>query len=520
MKTLPPGVTEGQTLTGDLEVGCDVCIIGSGPGGAVAADVLTKAGLVVVVLEEGGYFTKPRFRQREDEAYPLLYQEGAQRTTKDGGITILQGRAVGGGSVVNWTTCFRTPDDVVDVWRTKHGATSVSVDELKPHWEWIENRLHIAEIPLEAANRNNRTLYDGCKALGYEAAPIKRNVLGCALTGSCGHGCPLDAKQSMLVTLLPDAMKAGAALLSRCRVEKIVYEANRAVAVEGVFLDAFGLEPTGVRVTVKPRLVVVSAGAINSPALLLKSGTPDRSGMLGRRTFLHPVILSAGIYQEPIRGFQGAPQSIASHAFAHRGDDVGYFLEAGPVHPMLVATAMPGIGRDHLKLMKLLPYIAGHIAITIDGFHDDVQGGRVSVSPSGRPVLEYTLVERQWKAFRAAQKDLARIDFAAGAHTVLTCHDPPLEMKSDKDVDRIDALAFEVGKLGVFSAHQMGGCMMSDDSSRGVVRSADLRHHDVEPLHVIDGSVVPTSLGVNPQLSIYGLSRLAATRIAESFQKA
>lgn len=519
MKTLPPGVTEGQTLTSDLEVGCDVCVIGSGPGGAVVADVLARAGRSVVVLEEGGWFESARFRQREDEAYPLLYQDGGTRTTKDAAITILQGRAVGGGSTVNWTTCFRTPADVVDRWRTHHAATSVSLAELEPHWDFIEERLHIAEIPLEAVNKNNRSLYDGCKALGIEAGPVKRNVLGCALTGSCGHGCPIDAKQSMLVTLLPDAFKNGAALVSRCRVDQIVYEGARAVAVEGSLLDGFGLEPTGVRLTVKPRLVVVSGGAINSPALLLRSATPDRHGLLGRRTFLHPVILSIPVFHDEVRGFQGAPQAIASHAFAHRGAEVGYFLEVGPVHPMLAATAAPGFGKDHLAFMRQLPYIAAHIAITIDGFHDDVVGGRVTVAPSGRPVLEYPIVERQWRAFADAQKLLARVGLAAGAHSVVTGHDPALVMKSEADIDKIDAQPWEPCRVGIFSAHQMGGCAMSDDPKLGVVRSADLRHHDVENLHVIDGSVFPTSLGVNPQVSIYGLSRLAATRIAASFPK-
>ncbi|HEY1099753.1 MAG TPA: GMC family oxidoreductase N-terminal domain-containing protein, partial [Myxococcota bacterium] len=157
--SLAPGVTEAQTLTDDVEIGCDVCIVGSGPGGAVTAAVLAQAGLRVIVVEEGGYFTKSRFRQREDEAYPYLYQDGTQRTTKDVAITILQGKAVGGGSVVNWTTCFRTPDDVVDRWRTKHGVGSVDVDNLAPHFAWAEQRLGINKIPLELVNKNNRTIW-------------------------------------------------------------------------------------------------------------------------------------------------------------------------------------------------------------------------------------------------------------------------------------------------------------------------------------------------------------------------
>ena len=519
MKELAPGVIEAQTLTEDLEIGCDVCIIGSGPGGAVAAAVLQKAGLRVVVLEEGGYFTQARFRQREDEAYPALYQDGGQRATKDLAITVLQGKAVGGGSVVNWTTCFRTPDDVVEIWRAKHAVGSIDAAALRPHFEEMERRLSVAPIPLDLVNPNNRTLYDGCQKLGISVELVRRNVLGCANTGSCGHGCPIDAKQSMLVTCVPDAIRDGATVVSRCRAERLVLEGSRVLAVTARALDAFGLAPTGVGITVRPRTVLLCGGAINSPALLLRSGAPDPAAVLGGRTFLHPVIISSGFFSEAINGFSGAPQAVASHAFAHRGEEVGYFLEAGPIHPMLAATAFPGFGVDHAEQMRKLPHAAGHLAITIDGHHDDVSGGRVSVLASGVPVLDYPIVERQWRAFADAQKNLARIQFAAGATEVRTVHDPSIVLRSERDIALLDEAPWAPNRVGVFSAHQMGGCGMSDDPKRGVVRSEDLRHHQLANLHVVDGSVFPTSLGVNPQLSIYGLAHLISTRLASSLPR-
>lgn len=516
MKTLLPGVTEAQTLTADLEVGCDVVIIGSGPGGAVAASVLSAAGKRVVVVEEGGYFTKERFRQREDDAYPYLYQDGGQRTTKDLAITIMQGKAVGGGSVINWTTCFRTPDDVLERWRSHHAVAGVDKAALDPHFVWAEQRLGINKVPLELVNKNNRTVWDGCQALRYDVDTVNRNVLGCAQTGNCGHGCPIDAKQSMLVTCIPDAIKAGASVLSRCRVERIVYEGSRAVAVVGRAIDAFGLAETGVTVTIKPRVVILAAGAINSPAVLLRSGTVDPHGRLGRRTFLHPVVASIAMFDHPIEGWRGAPQSVASHHHAHRGDEVGWFLEAGPIHPMLGATAMPGFGVEHQGGMKRLVNAAAHLAITIDGHHDDVVGGTVSLDRDGRPVLDYPIVERQWRGFRDAQKSMAQVAFAAGAKEVWTGHDPSLHLRSLDDVSQIDGLPWAPCRVGVFSAHQMGGCGMSDDSKQGVVRSEDGRHHQVDNLHVIDGSVFPTAVGVNPQLSIYGHAHLFSTRLLPS----
>jgi choline dehydrogenase-like flavoprotein len=518
MKSLPAGICEAQVLASDLEVGCDVAVIGSGPGGAVTAATLAQAGLSVVVLEEGGAFTKARFRGREDEAYPQLYQDGGQRVTKDLGMTLLQGKAMGGGSVVNWTTCFRTPEHVLDHWRVKHGVGGIDVGSLAPHFARMEQRLSIASTPLELVNRNNRVLYDGCRKLGWAVETTHRNVLGCAQSGHCGHGCPIDAKQSMLVTMLPDAMKAGASIMTRCRVQRLQFESSRVVAVVGEALDASGTKTTGVTVTVRPRVVVVAGGAINSPALLLRSGAPDPHGVLGRRTFLHPVTGVVGAFDGKIEGWRGAPQSVASHHFAQRGDEVGFFLEAAPIHPMLMATAMPGFGTAHRDTMARVDHFAALLAITIDGFHDDVVGGRVTLSSSGRPVLDYPIAERQWRAFRDGAKALVQVALAAGAKEALTGNDPPASMRSVEQLVAIDEALWEVGRVALFSAHQMGGCGMSDDAKRGVVRSEDLKHHQVNNLHVIDGSVFPTSLGVNPQLSIYGLASLMAGRLATTMK--
>jgi choline dehydrogenase-like flavoprotein len=521
--SIQPGVLEGQTLEGqtsggdtpgsEFEVDCDVCIVGSGAGGAVCARTLAKAGLHVVVLEEGGYFTKERFRMLEEETYTRLYQEGTQRATKDLSVGIYQGRAVGGGTVVNWTTCFRTPEHVLEHWRARYDVKGFDAASLAPYFDSIEADLGITQVSPAVMNRNNRLLYDGCNKLGFHVDTVKRNVVACAHTGYCGMGCPIDAKRSMLVSFLPDAMDHGATVISRCRVNRFAHDGKRVTAAECSLVHADGRSDSGAQLRVRAKRFVLSAGAINSPAILLRSNAPDESGMLGRRTFLHPVMLSAGIYDEPVNGFYGAPQSAASHHFADRGDEVGYFLEAVPVHPGLAASALPGFGSHHRTVMKLLPFVAAHIAISIDGFHEDVPGGQVSLDDDGRPVLDYKVAPKVWAAFRHAQKELARVQFATGARRVATGHDPLRFMRSVDDIGLIDSLPFEANRLFSASAHQMGGCMMSDDAKRGVVRSDDLRHHSLENLHVVDGSVFPTSLGVNPQESIYGLASLIANRI-------
>lgn len=515
---LPPGLTEGQTLDGHHDLEADVCIIGSGAGGAVAAAHLQQAGLQVLVVEEGGYFTQTRFRMEEADAYPHLYQESGQRTSKDLSVSIYQGRAVGGTTVVNWTTCFRTPEETVARWNEHHAVGEVDHAKLVPHWEAVEKRLGIEKIPLELTNRNNRLLWDGCEKLGFEVDTLYRNVRGCARTGYCGMGCPIDAKQSMLITYLPDAMDAGASVLSRCRIDRLESKGGEIVAAHGKLVDALGLQDTGATVQIRARRFILSAGAIGSPSILIRSGLPDPHHRAGRRTFIHPVIVASAEYDgDPIHGYHGAPQSVASHQFAHRGDEVGYFLEAAPLYPMLMATALPVWGLAHRALMERLPNFAAHLAIAIDGHHDGEEGGRVNVLPSGRPQLDYVVSDKVWSALRDAQKNLARIQLASGAKRSLTLHPEPIEIRSEADVAKIDDAPYEANRISAFSAHVMGGCGMSDDPNKGVVRSQDLRHHQVDNLHVIDGSVFPTSCGVNPQLSIYGLSHLITHRLIEAW---
>lgn len=510
------GVVEGQTLQENQTLEADVCIVGSGAGGAVTAARLAQAGLRVIVLEEGGYFTSEHFTMEEETAYPNLYQEAAQRTTEDLSVSIFQGRAVGGTTVVNWTTCFRTPESTLARWRSHHEVSGLDAETLNPHWDAVEARLSIAQIPLDKVNRNNRLLWDGCEKMGWSKDTLYRNVIGCALSGYCGMGCPVDLKQSMLLTYLPDAMSAGATVLSRCRVTQLEHDGARIRAVRGRFLDAFGLEPTGVEITVRARRFVLSAGAIGSPALMLQSRIPDPHDRIGKRTFLHPVIVSGAEYKEPVEGYWGAPQGVASHHFAERDGGVGYFLEAAPVYPLLMATSFPSFGAVHRSTMKRLQHFAAHLAIAIDGHQDGEEGGQVRLLASGRPQLDYTPSPKTFEAFRDAQMNLARLQLATGAERITTFHSDPIEIRAEKDLAKLEAAPFGPNELGVFSAHQMGGSGLSDNPRRGVVRPSDLRHHQVENLHVIDGSVFPTSCGVNPQLSIYGLAHLVSGRLAEA----
>jgi len=509
------GLTQGPELTADLDLRCDVCIVGSGAGGSVLAAELSARGLDVVILEEGGYHTKADFTLHEADAYPLLYQERGLRTTADLAVTVLQGRGVGGSTVVNWTTCFRTPDDVLEHWATSLGIEGLDPATLAPHFDAVEARLGIAPWSEELVNANNGALLRGARALGWEASLTSRNVRGCANSGYCGLGCPVDGKQAMHLTYVPDALASGARLYANCRAERFEVHDDRVVAVHARVLNERDDRATGVRVTVRPKVAVSAGGAINGPALLLRSGL-NANGRVGRRTFLHPVVAVSGLYEDPVQGYWGAPQSVSSHEFIDRGPDkVGYFLEAAPVHPMLASTAFNLFGGDLARVMGDLSHIGVMIAVIKDGFEPGNDGGTVTLRRDGRVRIDYPIGDGLQEAMHSAHRRMAQVHLAAGAHTVGSLHNDPVLLSSDQDLGRLDAVPYGALQHTIFTAHQMGGCAMGPDPDSAVV-DATLRHHHVPNLFVVDGSVFPTSLGVNPSESIYGLAHWAADGVASA----
>ena len=279
-------------------------------------------------------------------------------------------------------------------------------------------------------------------------------------------------------------------------------------------LDRASDRPRGRFVAYARRGVVLAGGAINTPALLLGSKAGTDSGRVGRRTFLHPTVPLIAFYDQPIESFYGPPQSVAVHHFADRGDRVGYFFETAPIHPMLAALAFPGFGDTQRKIVERLPYAQATIALLIDGHHDD-DGGTVQTARDGRIKLNYPLTAPLREAAVSALADMARLQLAAGAREVMTLHETPLSIRSEADLGAIAAAPFGPNRHTLFSAHQMGGAAMGEDAARSVVDSRG-RHHQLENLWITDGSIFPTSLGVNPQLSIYAHAHLFATEIAKA----
>ncbi len=508
---------DAATFAEDRRFDVDVAIVGTGAGGGTAAEILTHAGLRVLMLEEGPLWSSSDFHMRESESYPNLYQESAGRKTKDKGITILQGRAVGGSTTVNWTSSFRTPPVTLAFWRDRFGLSDYAEPAMDPWFTRMEQRLNVHPWP-EPPNANNAVLGRGAAALGIPAAVIPRNVHGCYNLGYCGMGCPTNAKQSMLVTTIPSALARGALLVSRVRVTRVTTDAKgRANGVAAVALDASGLRPSGRSVTVRARHVVLAAGAIGSPAVLLRSNLPDPYARVGKRTFLHPVVISAALMPHAVNPFAGAPQSVYSDHFleiAPPDGPIGFKLEVPPLHPILMATNFPGFGTQHAEIMAKMPYASAIIALMRDGFHEMSPGGTVELNDDGSPVLDYPLNAYIWEGARRALLTMAQIQFAAGAASVLPVHEDATNYATlDAARSAITAFPMEILRTRVASAHVMGGCGMGADPKFSVIDGYGSHHH-VENLSVFDGSAFPTSIGANPQLSIYGMVARNATRLA------
>lgn len=512
-------VTDGARLEQDLKLQADVVVIGSGAGGGITAELLAAQGLKVILLEEGGLKSSRDFRLMESQAYPELYQEAGARKTRDRGITILQGRTVGGSTTVNWTSSFRTPPATLAWWREQHGLSALTDAGLAPWFQRAEARVGVADWAQEP-NQNNQVLARGCQALGLSVGRIRRNVRGCWSLGYCGMGCPTNAKQSMLVTTIPAALEHGAHLITRMRVIglRLNPAQTRVESVQCQALAADGIHPSGRQVEIVAQQVVLSAGAIGSPAILLRSGVPDPYARLGRRTFLHPVALSGARFAQPIEAYNGAPQTVYSDHFMHTQPidaALGYKLEVPPVHPLIMGTTLSGFGAAHAALLQDLPRLQVMLSLVRDGFHPESQGGTVGLDKNQLPQLDYPLTDVVWDALRRSWLTMAEVQFAAGARSVLTVHESAREVHSWREAQAlINTLPLEVGLARVVSAHVMGGAAMSASARDGVVNHQG-QHWQLANLTLIDGSVFPTSIGTNPQLSVYAFSLRAADALAQ-----
>ena len=499
----PPRRLEPLRIERDTELACDVCVVGSGAGGGVAAAVLARAGLDVVVLEAGGYWSEADFDGAEHPGYDRLYLGGAALATDDRSVALIAGACLGGGTVVNYTTSFRTPDDVLAEW----GSLGFPSEELGSSLDAVWERLGV-NTDNNRPSKRDELMRRGLERLGWHVDEMPRNVLGCeqgVRCGSCGLGCPFGAKQSALVTWLVDAAEAGARIVTDARAERVLVASGAASGVEA--------SVGGHRLRVRARAVVAAGGALGTPPLLLRSGLPNPN--IGRWLRVHPGTPVLGVFEEEVRGWEGTLQAIYSDQNRNLQDGYGVKYETVPIQPGFAAAVLPWrSAAEHSALMADLAHVT-NIGVLLR----DRGSGSVSVRRDGSTRVSYRLAPDDLARVRTGVDGAARILEAAGARRILSAHSRLVAYEPGVDGDRArflrdcDAAGWGPGRVGFFSFHLMGSCRMGDSPARSAA-NPDGETWDVRNLVVADGSTFPTASGVNPMISIEAVAHLNARKLA------
>jgi len=515
-----------MTPTGNTRLTADVVVIGSGAGGAVAAARLAEAGRDVVLLEEGSLIEVDELTECEGDMTARLYAEGGMRSTDDLSITLLQGAAVGGGTLVNWMITFRAPDFVLEEWGRRFGIAGFSSADMAPTFARVEQEIHAVPVPEDSHSPANRILLDGARRLGWRATTGRINARGCVRAGFCGQGCRYGAKQSVDRVYVPRALAAGARLIPDARVDRIALLERDGAAttaaqgkrrttaplkrVRATLLDRLTRQPVGALVVEAP-VIIMAAGAVGTPVILQRSGLGG--GGVGRYLRLHPTTAVYGQHRSDVYAAAGIPQSAVCDEFL-RHDDHGYgfWIECAPHHPSLAAAASPGIGPEHQALMQRFRRTTNLIVLVRDGSDLDASNGSVTVARNGRPRIAYRLGPRDRANLVMGVEAAARVLLAAGVTGVRTLHTRGGELHTDRDVSALRDRRWGPHDLTLFSAHVNGTCRMGTDPDRSGVDPAGERH-GVRGLYVADGSLLPTGLGVNPQATIMAMSTLIADRM-------
>jgi choline dehydrogenase-like flavoprotein len=484
-------IERGSAINGERRIKVDVCVIGTGAGGAPVAKELAEGGMKVAMLEEGEHLTTDDFTARPRAMTARLYRDAGQTATA-GNVPIVMplGEAVGGTTLVNSGTCFRTPPAVLEMWRVRFGLEELSAAALEPFFRRVERITNVAQVPPRIAGRNAEVVKRGADTLGWSGDYVWRNVRGCVGSGVCNFGCPTSAKQHTGLTYVPRAWDAGATTFTGTRARRIVCDRGRARAVEATTAG-------GGRLHVECDTVIVACGAIHTPLLLERNGLGTASGELGRNLAIHPATAVRALFDEPIDMARGVPQSYFVDEFA----DEGIMLEGAAGPPDYAAMSLPFAGARHRDLMLRYQHMS-QFGLMVS----DVSRGSVR-KRGGRVEIRYDLCREDVATFRRGIELLCELYAAAGATALY----PPVEGAGEMDARELRALPSDIRPrdLTLMAFHPLGTARADARPAHGVV-DGDLKLHGTEGVYVADGSVVPSSIGVNPQITIMAL----ATRLA------
>lgn len=474
---------------------CKVVVVGTGAGGAVAAATLAEAGIDTIIVEEGVQYGPSDHADVVTSLSRMYVNAGMSLALGWPPIPIPLGCVVGGTTAINSSTCFRPPREKVAAWG------GPSYEALEPFMAKVEQRINAAPADVESLGGNWRVMKRGCDALGLEIKPLVHNLRDCRGAGRCQFGCPTGAKLSTDRTFIPDALAAGARMLTGHRVERVLMKVGRAVGVGGVSAQG--------RFAIQADAVVLALGALAGPAFLLKHRLANSSGRVGRGLHIHPASRVVAEFDEIVDGYVGLPQG----AYIDRWADRGIMLEGIFLPPGLMMASLPGVGAELKGLAAAYRRLSAFGVMIAD-----TTSGRVFPSRLGFPYFTmYQATREDAEHLRFGITRLVEIYLAAGARRVFTGFAPVPEIRNRDGLARLEAAQVKPAHFEILAFHPLGTCPMGANPKTSVV-SYDLQTHDVPGLCVMDGSVIPSPLGVNPQITIMTLAMRAATRLAETLR--
>ncbi len=521
-KVLSPEIVRENVIEGykegkDVRIRCDVLVIGSGAGGATVAKELAERGFDVAVIEEGFMPECDKLGGEMLKVTPELYRDAGMTFTISPvglafqpSILLPTGVALGGTTVVNEGTCFRTPDEVLERWSSDFGLEGVDPKTMSKYFRRVEKILNVHPVSANLIGEAAMKVALGAERLGYSYFPLYKNTSGCEGLGLCEFCCPIDAKKAMHLSYIPLATQNGARFYTGFRARWMEFRGRRITKVGGEVLNR-ERQVVG-RFVAEFRILVLAAGAIHTPYLLLKNGIANSSGMVGRNLRIHPAIAVMGIFDEVLNGWEGMSQSLAVKEFA----DEGIILETTFAPPSLAFAGNWLAGKELSELF--LNYRKASMVGVMIG--EDDSRGRVLAMPDFVPLLGKTPLVQYKVGTKDVQKamkglvETCRIYFAAGAEEVVTPFlDFPIVRK--EDLETLERIRYVHPNRIIWSAyHPQGTCRMSTEPYNGVVNSY-CRSHDFENLYIADASIFPDCVRVNPMISIMAFATRTAEHIAE-----
>lgn len=505
-RIVPYEITDNRSLS------CDVLVIGSGAGGGVVAGELSEAGYDVMVVEKGGYYSEEDFTGNELEASETMFEKYGSLTTHDTALVVLAGTLLGGGTTINWSASFRTPDNVLNEWANAYGISDANTQLWQDSLDAVHTRSNVS-CDESHLNANNSMLERGLLKLGYHMETIPRNVKGCEDCGFCNYGCSFGAKQGTLKTYLQDAYERGSRIVVRAEVKRVLHENGQA---KGAVVEVTDANEAIHLITIRAKIVVVSAGTIHTPAILRRSALNNPN--IGEHLHLHPTSLIFSLFDEAITPWQGVPMSRVSKEFSNLdGYGYGVAIEAAPAHPGLTAATLPWLNaKMHKDFMSRINKMANVLAITRD-YH----GGSIKLDKYGEPQLHYKLHEYDKRHLQRGILEAAKVHFAAGAKEIYAPHAATYTYINDGNeanfvrwLRQVEDVGLEPNAFPLFSAHQMSTARMAGSPQQGACKPTG-ETWEIKNLFVADGSSMPTATGVNPMMSIMGMAHYISQHIKE-----